>query len=1435
MSSGIPTPTLLTYSDIVDVTMTDANDINFADVEDYGHRVSITVDKTKMNEIFQWTRAVGAARPSAVIGLTSGFRSALITALGTTHTDIDGVTGGLHFGSDNLSLNTDSRLRKNSQISANDIPMAFVLYKLYGNSSVTTLGNIFNLQDAHDMVSNETVVDAIITSLETNESGAVNTMFRDLLAADPRRFFNTDGIPETGIFETSTDVTGSGSWNITDNDIIEIKTKLIFNSKVTRRGVSGNQTGLPSNNQLTVISPGDYFYIRLQLKAADVGSVTPPAPVAPAAPTSLNAIEGDGTVIIDFIAGSDNGSTITKYQYSLNGGAYVDAIETSSPITIPDLTNGTTYSITLRAYNAGGPGTASSAVTATPVAPSIGSRGIPAWATSLYFIGNSLTDVKASITDSEGNVYITGQYTSPNVAITVNNMNGNTQSESSIQLPASSVAGSLFLIKYNSSGQAQWATHLVTAATSPSIGWGLAKDSSNNIYLAGQYQSSTETAIVNAVTTGSTYTSSGISLPISASNSLAFFIKYNSSGVAQMASYFNGSGSDVAYSIAVDSTNSIYLTGQLFSSAVTPLYNAITTGATYVESGISLPSTSSNAAIFLIKYNASGSVAWSTYFNGSGSDIGYSIKIDQYDYIYLTGQYNSNTIGNLYNAITSGSTYSSTSMALPSNGATANAGICIVKYNSNGVVQRSNLINGTSVDVGNALAIDSSNYIYLTGYYNSSVTIYNPITSGFSYTGSTITLPISTGGSALLLVKYNSDLEPQWATYLDDITAGTPSDVGSSIIIDSYNNVYVAGFSTLSSQLTLQNVSGSGQTPSSITLPASTIDGQASQAAILLKYDSNGQAQWANYINGTHSDWGRSLCIDSNDNVYMSGSYTSFSNVTLNDVNNNAQSASSITLPAGRHAFLIKYNFNGITQGAVNLVGVGNTVTTNQSIGRTVAVDSNNNVYIAGSYAGTSIHYVYNANNTLSSIYLPATTTAPTVNTYLIKYDSNGNALWATYGITGSTGIVATIQSATVDSNNNLYVVGGYNRSTGVVLYNGLSSGGTYVDSGIALPSVSTFAVFIVKYNASGVVQWANHFNATGSDTGYSIKTDSSNYIYIAGAYNGSSTVQLNNAITSGSTYTLSSVFLQSTTGNDIFLIKYSSIGEVVWANCIKGSLSDIAQSLTIDSSNSVYLIGGYNSTSTIDIPNAITTGSTYTGSGLILPVTANEAMYLIKFNSDGGVQWATYLNGDSADRGYSVTLDSANNIYVTGTYTSSVIVPIYNAITTGSTYPESGISLSATSAAAMFIIKYNPNGSAIWATFVDGASAEQANAITVDSLDNIYIGGGFSSGISLYDAITSGSTFTASSVSLPSLINNSAALIKYDSSGIVQWATKLGGTGLEYVNGLSCDSNDKLYAVGSYISSKDFYVYDASTQSESSVKIMGSYVGAGSFLVKYT
>lgn len=92
-------------------------------------------------------------------------------------------------------------------------------------------------------------------------------------------------------------------------------------------------------------------------------------PSAPYAPSSLSVLPADESATVSFTAGAAGGSTITNYEYRLNGAGAWTALspaDVTSPVTIPGLTNGTQTSIELRAVNAQGSGTASSSVTVTP-------------------------------------------------------------------------------------------------------------------------------------------------------------------------------------------------------------------------------------------------------------------------------------------------------------------------------------------------------------------------------------------------------------------------------------------------------------------------------------------------------------------------------------------------------------------------------------------------------------------------------------------------------------------------------------------------------------------------------------------------------------------------------------------------------------------------------------------------------------------------------------------------------------------------------------------------------------------------------------------------------------------------------------------------------------------------------------------------------------
>lgn len=94
----------------------------------------------------------------------------------------------------------------------------------------------------------------------------------------------------------------------------------------------------------------------------------------PSAPTAVSAVGGNQVAYVLFTTPASNGgSTITNYEYSIDGGAYtaVSPAQTFSPLLITGLTNSTTYSITIRAVNANGSGADSASTSVTPTTNSL--------------------------------------------------------------------------------------------------------------------------------------------------------------------------------------------------------------------------------------------------------------------------------------------------------------------------------------------------------------------------------------------------------------------------------------------------------------------------------------------------------------------------------------------------------------------------------------------------------------------------------------------------------------------------------------------------------------------------------------------------------------------------------------------------------------------------------------------------------------------------------------------------------------------------------------------------------------------------------------------------------------------------------------------------------------------------------------------------------
>ncbi len=142
------------------------------------------------------------------------------------------------------------------------------------------------------------------------------------------------------------------------------------------------RAGTTSPIVITGLTNGTAYTVRIRaVNAAGDGSVatagsTSTPRTTPSAPTIGTITPGNGQLSVAFTAGSDGGSSITDYKWSVDGTTYTTRAGTGSPIVITGLTNGTAYTVRIRAVNAAGDGTvvtASAAATpaTTPSAPTI--------------------------------------------------------------------------------------------------------------------------------------------------------------------------------------------------------------------------------------------------------------------------------------------------------------------------------------------------------------------------------------------------------------------------------------------------------------------------------------------------------------------------------------------------------------------------------------------------------------------------------------------------------------------------------------------------------------------------------------------------------------------------------------------------------------------------------------------------------------------------------------------------------------------------------------------------------------------------------------------------------------------------------------------------------------------------------------------------------
>lgn len=459
--------------------------------------------------------------------------------------------------------------------------------------------------------------------------------------------------------------------------------------------------------------------------------------------------------------------------------------------------------------------------------------------------------------------------------------------------------------------------------------------------------------------------------------------------------------------------------------------------------------------IFIVKYNNSGGLNWAARVSGASVDTPSAVTTDTDGNVYVAGYYLSGPI-TFYNQ--SGSIFKT----IPVN--TGSWDGFIVKYTYDGQVAWVSRIIGigttANAEYPNMLTTDTSGNVFVIGthefatlsLYNQNDTVYGSLLNG--------------GINDTFLIKYNSNGLVQWATRV----SGTASEYGNSVVVDTSGNIYICGSSDSSSFIIFNRDGTQFKTVGPRV---------ADNEAFIIKFNSDGFAQWCATLTGNTNDIATRIQLDSSNNIYASGTYTSTSVSVFNQDNSLFKTINNGGAQGSSDSFIVKYNSSGMVQWATSINGIGGDII------NSIATDSSGNIYIAGQYT-TNPLMIYNQNQSLFG------TLANLGNNdaFLVKYDSTGIVQW-------STRISGTAQqygnSINIDSSNNI-IMGGYYASPATI-YN--SNG----DIATTLPASVNNDIFIVKYNSSGVFQSYIRIIGSGQETVPNTSLDRTGNLIVVGQY----------------------------------------------------------------------------------------------------------------------------------------------------------------------------------------------------------------------------------------------------------------------------------------------------------------------------------------------
>lgn len=287
---------------------------------------------------------------------------------------------------------------------------------------------------------------------------------------------------------------------------------------------------------------------------------------------------------------------------------------------------------------------------------------------------------------------------------------------------------------------------------------------------------------------------------------------------------------------------------------------------------------------------------------------------------------------------------------------------------------------------------------------------------------------------------------------------------------------------------------------------------------------------------------------------------------------------------------------------------------------------------------------------------------------------------------------------------------------------------------------------------------------------------------------------------------------LSSVGGLDIYVSKYDTSGNLIWAKRFGGTEDDGGSSITVDDSGNVYFTGNFEGTADfnpgVDVYNLTSNGS--------------SDIFVCKLDSDGNFLWAKQMGGTFKESGNGITVDGSGSVYVTGHFESMVDFD-----------PGTGNSkVTSRGQTDIFILKLSTTGDFQWVKHIGAEAYDRGEALHVDNANNLFLTGSFSGtvdfdpGDGIYELTSTGA---------------SGFVLKLNKMGDFEWATKLPNNITGYAIALDAPGNIyvggggpgigifKLNAVGNITWDK-FLVGSNSNAASIAVDVLGNVYTTGSF-----